>query len=133
MNMDPYAADLWQRAKRAWEAASRDLAQGDYDACASRAYYAAFYAVSSLFAGESREFKKHSALEAAVHRDLVKTGRWAPELGQSFRSLHRLRDTGDYGGLDHVSEPEASEAVRSARQILDAVDKTLSGPSAPLP
>jgi uncharacterized protein (UPF0332 family) len=61
---------LWERARRALATARRDL-PADPDAAASRAYYAAFYAVSALFAAEGKSFRKHSAVETAVHRDLV--------------------------------------------------------------
>lgn len=49
MNLDKYAADLWRRAEEALRTAEADLAV-NFDAAASRAYYAAFYAVSALFA-----------------------------------------------------------------------------------
>ena len=80
------AVDLWQRARQAL-ATARNLVQSDPDAAASRAYHAAFYAVSAYFAGRECSFTKHSAVEAAVHRDLVKPGIWTPELGAAYSSL----------------------------------------------
>ena len=73
--MKETAAALWSRAQDALESASV-LIGVDPDSAASRAYYAAFYAVSALFALEGRSFNKHTALESAVHRDLVRTGKW---------------------------------------------------------
>ncbi len=84
--MSPDASDLWARAIRALKTAAL-LVDNDPDAAASRAYYAAFYAVSALFALEGRTFTKHTAVEAAVHRDLVKPGRWPIELGRAFSEL----------------------------------------------
>ena len=121
--MSEYASDLWRRACRALATASRNIEAADPDAAASRAYYAAFYAVSALFALESRDFAKHSAVEAAVHRELVRTGRWPPELGENYRSLRDLRATGDYGHLDHVTPKAAQDAVDMARRILEAVQQ----------
>ena len=118
--MSPEAKDWWDRAMRALETANA-LAQQDPDASASRAYYAAFYAVSALFSFEQRSFRKHSELEAAVHRDLVKSGKWAVELGAAYSWLANLRHTGDYGGEIHVSLDEARVAVGKAEQILRAV------------
>jgi uncharacterized protein (UPF0332 family) len=116
------AADLWGRARRALTTAS-GLTGEDPDSAASRAYYAAFHAVSALFAIEGRQFAKHSAVEAAVHRDLVKAGRWEADLGADYSALLLLRETGDYGGRLHVSAEDAGEAVRKARRILDVVRK----------
>lgn len=118
--MNKYAVDLWARSNDAIKTAETDLPVSP-DAAASRAYYAAFYAVSALFALEGREFSKHSQVCAAVHRDLVKTGQWPAERGEDYSFLLRLRETGDYGGSAHVTDDEAIEAIAAARRILDLV------------
>lgn len=122
--MSPQARDFWQRALRAIETAQATLS-GDPDAAASRAYYAAFYAVSAWFSLGGRKFKRHSALEAAVHRDLVQGGLWPQALGADYSFLLRMRDTGDYGGARHVSVEEAEEAVAAARRIIATVKKDI--------
>ena len=120
--MSEYALDLWRRALKAVETAQKTHEQAaDYDAAASRAYYAAFYAVSALLAIEGKSFTKHSAVEASVHRELVRTGRCTVDLGSDYRALHSLRNTGDYGGLEHVTEEQALNAVRAAEKIIRAV------------
>lgn len=118
--MRRYALDLWGRAAETLRVA-RALAGYSDDSAASRAYYAAFYAVSALFAMEGRTFTKHSVLEAAVHRDLVKTGRWPQEQGKDYSRLVSLRERGDYGGDRHVSREEAVESVERAGRILEQV------------
>jgi len=90
------ARDLWERARESLRAAQVVLPVSP-DAAASRAYYAAFYAVSALFALEDRTFRRHSAVEAAVHRDLVRSGRWPAARGANYSRLFALRLTGDYG------------------------------------
>ena len=120
MNSNKYAMDLWQRSEDALRTAESDLSVS-FDAAASRAYYSAFYAVSALFALEGKEFVKHSAVHAAVHRDLVKSGRWSAELGKSYSRLLQLRETGDYGGGRHVQQSEARAAVSDTKHIRNAV------------
>jgi len=93
----------------------------DPDASASRSYYAAFYAVSALLAFDQRSFAKHTAVERAVHRDLVKPGIWPVEAGAAFSWLVTLRTTGDYGGEHHVQPEDARAAVEKAGLILKAV------------
>lgn len=122
--MNVETQDLWNRAVRALDTAS-EWAEKDPDAAASRAYYAAFHAVSALFAAEGRSFSKHSGLESAVHKDLVRTDRWSAELGAAYSELSVLRKTGDYGGPTHVQTDEAVEAVAKARGVLDAVKSVL--------
>ncbi|MCK4625682.1 MAG: HEPN domain-containing protein [Phycisphaerae bacterium] len=119
--MNPEAMDLWERAKKALHTAGSNLVIDDSDASASRAYYAAFYAVSALFALEGKTFKKHSAVQAAVHRDLVKPGLWREHLGEGYTQLMKLRYTGDYGVGQHIMPEDAEEAVTTAAKILRAI------------
>ena len=114
------ALDLWHRATDALRVAKHDL-EVSPDAAASRAYYAAFYAASAHFALQDKSFARHSALEAGVHRDLVRPGTWPDELGRGYSRLAQLRHRGDYGGDRHVSEPDAREAIQIATDILQAV------------
>ena len=125
MNQETHG--LWLRAVRSCKSAAK-LAAEDPDSAASRAYYAAFYAVSALFVLQGKTFTQHRAVEAAVHRDLVHAHMWSVELGAAFSWLVRLRRTGDYGGNMHVSLDEAQGAVDKARRILQAVRTTSPEP-----
>ena len=116
------AAQLWERARESLRAAEAVLPVSA-DAAASRAYYAAFYAVSALFAQDGTTFRRHSAVEAAVHRDLVRSGRWPAARGATYTRLFELRQTGDYGVAEHVTPEDARQALEAARQILSAVAK----------
>jgi uncharacterized protein (UPF0332 family) len=125
--MTPEIEALWRRAKRALETA-RLLAQRDPDGAVSRAYYAAFYAVTALFALAGGTFRKHTALEGAVHRDLVKTGRWDADSGAAFSDLAKARMVADYGAIAPLTPDDAVAAVRNAQRVLDAVQQTSPEP-----
>lgn len=109
--MTEEALDLRHRACRAWEVA-RPAVDIDPDSSASRAYFAAFQAISAYFALEGKDFSKHSALEAAVHRDLVKPGLWDKSLGRDFSWLVSVWDMG-MGHGDGV----ACSALRRTRKL----------------
>jgi uncharacterized protein (UPF0332 family) len=124
--MTVQAVDLWDRALQSLSTARKNLPD-DPDASAFRSYYAAFYAVSALFSLRGMSFTRHSAVEAAVHRDLVKLGLWPVERGVDYSYLLNMRVTGDYGGELHVSAEEANDAIESARRILAAVSVQSEG------
>lgn len=124
--MKAEVAALWDRALTSLSTAAQ-LVSSDPDAAASRAYYAAFYAVSALFAARGTTFAKHTAVAVAVHRDLVHHGNWPAELGEAYSWLMRIRQTGDYGLAIRVQSDEAEQAVRKARMIVDAVGKACGG------
>lgn len=83
--------------------------------------------VSAFFAFENKLFKKHSAIESAVHRELIKTGRWKNELGADFSKLLILREKGDYKMIWSIEGSQAEEAIKAAQRIIDAVHNAPSG------
>jgi uncharacterized protein (UPF0332 family) len=117
--------DFLDRARRAL-ATAEELVDRDPDAAASRAYYAAFYAVSAVLAQDGQSPRKHSGIERAVHRDFVHSGKWPPDVGAAFSWLANLRYTGDYGGEAHVSPEEAKAATAKAALVLLAADASLT-------
>jgi uncharacterized protein (UPF0332 family) len=120
--------DLIDRAHKAL-ASAKKICSEDPDSAASRCYYAVFHTVSAYFLLFGKEFSRHSALEAAVHRDLVNTGTIHPELGQAYSWLVTIRSTGDYGGQLHVSQKDAETAIQKAENIMvfieDLINKKL--------
>ena len=120
------AIEFWKRAMDALALAQVGVKIAP-DGAANRAYYAAFHAASALFAVEGRFFTRHSAIESAVHTELVHKGRWDKELGALYTDLHKLRNIGDYGDFRHVSSREAADAVAAAIRILRAVHESQPG------
>ena len=96
-------------------------------------YYAVFHAVTALFALDGRIFTKHAALEAVVHRDLVKDGKWTSELGRDFSFCVELRGLGDYASEVRIDAKQATDAIASARRILVAVRDALPVDFPPVP
>lgn len=120
--MKEFAAAQWQRAIDTLVTGKKVL-ESDPDSAASRAYYAAFHALTALFALQEKSFTKHAALRSAFHRELIKPGFLPNELGRDFDFLMDMRETGDYGGLVRVSSEDAKQCVEKAQAILDAVRK----------
>lgn len=118
--MKEFAAAEWERPRRALES-SRQLAETDPNSAASRAYYAAFHALTAVFALRSEAFSKHSAVRAALHRDLIQARILAPELGRVYDFLLDLREAGDYGGVTSVLPDDARLAVQRAAGFLAAL------------
>lgn len=121
--MNPRAADLWKRAREALGVARKMEESPDHSA--ATAYYAAFYAVSAYFALEGREFKTHKAVELALHRELILLGKLPQEVGQDFRRLSQARQTGHYGGNEHVSREEAEDSLECAKAVFSAIEGIL--------
>lgn len=120
--MTEFPASEWARAQKTLSTAQL-LVSDDPDSSASRAYYAAFHALTALFALRGRNFTKHSAIRAALHRDVIKPGEWDVSLGRDYDYLPEMREVGDYGGTTRVSAEDAQEALLAAQRVLQAVEQ----------
>lgn len=118
--MKQFALTEWQRALRTL-ASARQLVESDPDSAASRAYYAAFHALTAMLALRGQTFNKHSAIRAALHRDLLQTGVLDKEMGYAYDFLMDLRETGDYGGLAQVTNENARSAVEKAETFIKGI------------
>ena len=98
-------------------ASARALLDVHPDSAASRAYYAAFHAVSAYFALGGESFEKHAQIRAALYRDLVNTGTWPKE----FDRLMQTREIGDYDNLDQVDKTRVLVVVEAAARSLEKV------------
>ena len=108
------------KLRRCW------LVATDPESAASRAYYAAFHALTALFALRGQSFKKHAALRAALHKDLIKSGEWPMERGKDYDLLTELRENSDYAEVARVTEQDARRAVEAAQRIIAACQEELS-------
>lgn len=123
--MKEFACSEWQRAQRSIKTAVT-LIQSDPESATSRAYYAAFHALTALFALRGQSFSKHTALRGALHKNLIKTGEWPVELGKEYDFLTGLREMSDYGDVARVSEQDSRRAVEAAQRIIAACQEKLS-------
>jgi uncharacterized protein (UPF0332 family) len=120
-----FAGSQLQRARRIIQTESM-LVATDPESAASRAYYAAFHALTGLFALRGQSFKKHAALRAALHKDLIKSGEWPMERGKDYDLLTELRENSDYAEVARVTEQDARRAVEAAQRIIAACQEELS-------
>ncbi len=110
-----------ERAEQSILAANELFSRGFYDFAASRAYYAAFYAATAILLNERLEFSKHSGVIAAIHQRFVKTGKLSREHGKNLNWLFEIRNIADYGGMLHISQSQAEQAISAANTFLQTV------------
>jgi len=121
--MKEFISTQWQRSLRTL-ASAKQLVETDPDSAASRAYYAAFHALTALFALHGRTFSKHTAIRTALHRELIRSQQWPAELGQAYDFLMDMRETGDYGGVIEVSKDDAKLSIEKSEAIIEEVKRT---------
>lgn len=118
--------ELLDKSARSIEAAKLLLRDGYFDFAASRAYYAMFYAVEALMLDRDLSFSKHSAVIGAFGKEFVKTGIFDSRFHRSLLRAFDLRNAGDYGTIQSVSEEKANQTIVEANELLAEINRHLS-------
>ena len=105
-----------------------ELANGRYNNCANRAYYACYQAAihALIEAGiqppTASDRRGHGFVQARFNGDLIKRRKlYPPDIRGALENSYRLREMADYNRLDRVTEVQAARAVRHARSFVAAV------------
>lgn len=120
------AAEL-QKSERAWDAAVRNAAAGDYETAANRLYYAAYHAATAVCLSEELEPKTHRGLNSLLKLHFVVPGLLPEGVETTLSRLQTDRDLADYEpGFTHSAQrygdrqDEAGTLLRQLRDYLIA-------------
>jgi len=103
------------------EAARILLGADAWDDAASRAYYAAFHAVSAVHLSRDNTYSSHAQLIGRFNKDFVKTGLFPQEYTRILARLFEDRQAGDYDVVGTMTEAEARQDVEDAEKIVAAI------------
>lgn len=117
---------LLEKASRAIHAAETLLREGDADFAVGRAYYAMLYAAEALLNQQGLRFRKHSSVHSAFGERFIKTRLLDPKFHRSLIDAFDKRIQGDYGVDAVVTEEEAAQMIKQAREFLEETRRYLS-------
>ena len=123
--MTPECDALLAAADAKLRAADLLLTEGLPDDAASRAYYAAFHAVSALHLADGNAFSSHAQLIERFNKDFVRTGRMPTAFAKILTRLFQDRQLGDYGAPASISPEQARQDIDDARQLIAAIRDAL--------
>ncbi len=101
------------------------LGGGAWADAASRAYYAAFHAVSAVLLSKGQTYSSHSQVLGAFNKEFVHPGFFPKEFTTLLTRLYEDRQSGDYDIMPGLTETEARQDVTDAQQITEAVRRFL--------
>jgi uncharacterized protein (UPF0332 family) len=104
------------------------VAGGAWGDASSRAYYAAFHAVSAALLSRGETYARHGQVLGAFNRAFVHTGLLPKEFTALLTRLFENRQSGDYAVLPGVTETEARQDIVDAQRIVAAIRRFLSPP-----
>lgn len=112
-------------AREELQSARLNLENDFYSACASRTYYAVFYAAVALSKTKELSFSKHSAVLSAFRRHFVKTGEFPVELSDFYKIAFETRRIGDYERQTRFDPSVLRKNLDRAREFVVEVEKWL--------
>src|SRR3972149_11456687 len=116
------AEAVWRIVVEKRNAAVRLFELGFFSDSLSRAYYAAFHAVTLLFYLRDQEFTSHKNLKGAFNKLFIHPGFIPVETGKAFEALYNYRQAGDYDVRIQLEKEE----VRKGLESLDTILKIIS-------
>lgn len=114
------------KAGEALESAQSEALAGRLDFAVNRAYYACFCAASAVLLQMGKKFVKHSGLRAAVHQDLVKTGKLDAKWGKAFDRIFENRQSADYVELWEFEADQVEAIVIDAEGFVQEMRRLLT-------
>ena len=119
--MNPELAAIMEKARAKLRAANVLLESGSWSDAGSRAYYAAFHAISAALLSIGESYSSHAQVIGMFNKRFVRTGRFPREFTAILTRLFEDRQSGDYDISIELAEAEAREDVADAARIIDAV------------
>ena len=89
-----------------------------YNDAASRAYYAAFHAVTAVLAFHGFTFSSHGKVLGSFNRELINKGLFPVDTAQKLQRLFRDRQIGDYYIDKEISHEAAERDTADAEEIV---------------
>lgn len=119
--MNPNTDDLkhmLDKAERKLQVAELLLNKEMWDDASSRAYYAAFHAISAVLWSKNLSYSSHGQTIGAFNKEFIHTKVFPKDFTKILNRLFEDRQVGDYGFAIMINEKEAKQDVKDARTIV---------------
>jgi uncharacterized protein (UPF0332 family) len=113
------------QAHRSLEAAALNLDHGFYATVINRAYYAVFYAASSLLLVKDISRSKHSGVIAAYRQHFVRPGLIESEYSDIYGDVMEARIDSDYDMTSDADPETAKRELNAARRFVKRTSRYL--------
>lgn len=93
-----------------------------YRTSVNRSYYAAFNAARAILILEGASPETHEGTVTMLSLRFIKMGILPVEIIKKFKILLSRRTDVDYGDFDTIDNAEAEDSLKSAEEVIEAID-----------
>lgn len=128
MTDEPLKALIKYRMERAEETYKEALlmrAEGHWNTCANRLYYACFYSVSALLVKYGLSSSKHSGIKSLFNKHIIKQKILESTQGKLYNQLFEARQEGDYVDFVNLGSDSVEPYVSMVKEFIDQIKQLL--------
>lgn len=119
---------LFQKAQTYLRSAAVLFELEDFDSCASRAYFAMFFAAQAALLHEHGALPSKQGIRTMFVQTFVDSGMLPEQAGAALQNAYDLQEKGDFAHEFAVSQDEAEHALQQAEAFVNTLDQ-LRAPS----
>ena len=119
--MNPTIEIMLSKAESKLRIAELLLAEQAWEDAVSRAYYAAFHAVSALHLSKENSYSSHSQVIGQFNKQYVKPGAFSKECTLILTRLFEDRQSADYDVIGALGKDDAQQDVADAAKLISMV------------
>lgn len=116
---------LERKSQKYLRSAAVLLELADFDSCASRAYFAMFFAAQALLVMETQSLSSKQGIRSAFNERYVETGRLPARAGEIFHEASELQEFGDYAYDSAVTQEEAERILSEAEAFVNTIENMI--------
>ncbi|HET6566683.1 MAG TPA: HEPN domain-containing protein [Rhodothermales bacterium] len=120
---------LTRKSQKYLQSAAVLLELEDYDSCASRAYFAMFYAAQALMVRERHTLPGNQSLRTAFMESYVANGRLPDRAGTALKQAADLQEMADYGLNFAVTQDAAEYVLQEAEAFVNSLARLTLKPA----
>lgn len=114
---------LDRKAQKFLRSAAVLLELEDFDSCASRAYFAMFYAAQAALLQETMSFSSKQGIRSAFIERFVESGRLPERAADALNLGAELQEVGDYSYEFAVSQEDAERILQEAEAFVNSLSR----------
>lgn len=126
--MPALSRDLFQKAQQYLRSAAVLFELGDYDSCASRAYFAMFYVTQALLLETNGEFSTKRGIRAAFRKHFVENGQFPEQASVMLDRAYQVYERADYSSRSVTTRQVAEQALQEGEAFVNAISQHLAQP-----
>ncbi len=126
-----HLGELLKKSQKYLQSAAVLLELEDFDSCASRAYFAMFFAARALLLREGISPAGNHSIRSSFLQAFVGTGELPTRAGIALEEAAALQEMGDYASEFAVGRAEAERTLQEAEAFVNSIARRVAWAAQP--